>query len=295
METTVVAVTPGEIPGTIDMAASVFVVDGKIFKKVWDNGSGPLRKGCNSSDMIGIIGFGRFGKLMAGYLSRDFNVKVYNRSDKRAEIEAAGAVSVSLAEACRQKVVILSVPISTMQVMLTKIAPMLRKDAVVADVCSVKVYPVQWMRDLLPESVSLVATHPMFGPDSAADSLHNGKIVVCKVRMSDARFSRIKRYLTGKGLIVIDSTPEAHDRQIAVSLSLTHFIGRALDEFSAEELIIDTEGYKRLLHILGVVTHDTWQLFADMHHYNPYAKEKRQAFMAAMARLEEKLTKGDSP
>ena len=127
VETTGVAVTPGEISGTIDMSAFVFVVDEKIFKKVWGNGSGPLRKGCNNPDMIGIIGFGRFGKLMAGYLSKDFNVKVYNRSDKHAEIEAAGAVSVSLAEVCRQKVVILSVPISTMQVMLKKIAPMLRK------------------------------------------------------------------------------------------------------------------------------------------------------------------------
>ena len=88
------------------------------------------------------------------------------------------------------------------------------------------------------------------------------------------------------------SSPEEHDRQIAVSLSLTHFIGRALDEFGAEELLIDTEGYKRLLHILGVVTHDTWQLFLDMHQYNPYAKENRQAFMAAMSRLEERLEGG---
>ena len=55
--------------------------------------------------------------------------------------------------------------------------------------------------------------------------------------------------------------------------------------------MIDTEGYKRLLHILGVVTHDTWQLFTDMHRYNPYARENRCAFMAAMAQLEEKLEK----
>ncbi|OQY41957.1 MAG: prephenate dehydrogenase, partial [Desulfobacteraceae bacterium 4572_87] len=43
------------------------------------------------------------------------------------------------------------------------------------------------------------------------------------------------------------------------------------------------------LHILGVVTHDTWQLFVDMNRYNPYARENRQAFMAGMTRLEEKL------
>ncbi len=241
--------------------------------------------------MIGIIGFGRFGRLMAGYLAEDFTVKVFNRSDKSVEIAEAGAVPATLAETCGQKIVILSVPISNMREMLTQIAPLLQPDAIVADVCSVKVYPAEWMAAALPSSVSLLATHPMFGPDSAADSLHDRKIVLCNVRVRDTQYQKIKDYLIGKGLNVIDTTPEEHDRQIAVSLSLTHFIGRALDEFGAQELIIDTEGYKRLLHILGVVTHDTWQLFVDMHQYNPYAQENREAFMAAMARLEEKLEK----
>ncbi len=239
--------------------------------------------------MIGIIGFGRFGRLMAGYLAKDFRVEVFNRSDKTAEIVQVGAIPASLAETCRQRVVILSVPISTMREMFQQIAPLLRPDAMVVDVCSVKVYPVEWMTATLPPSVSLLGTHPMFGPDSAAESLHDRKIVLCNVRIDDARYQKVKGYLTGKGLNVIDATPEEHDRQIAVSLSLTHFIGRALEEFGAQDLIIDTEGYKRLRHILGVVTHDTWQLFKDMHQYNPYARENRQAFMAAMARLEEKL------
>ena len=73
---------------------------------------------------------------------------------------------------------------------------------------------------------------------------------------------------------------------------MTHFIGRSLDEFGAGELMIDTEGYKRLLHILEVVTHDTWQLFRDMNRYNPYAEEKRRAFTEAVIRLEEKLEAG---
>jgi prephenate dehydrogenase len=156
-------------------------------------------------------------------------------------------------------------------------------------VASVKVYPVQWMRALLPETVFLLPTHPMFGPDSAAESLLDRKIVLCRERISDARFRRVRRYLTGKGLITIDTTPEEHDRQIAVSLSLTHFIGRGLAEYGARELIIDTEGYKRLLHILGVVTHDTWRLFVDMNRYNPYAAENRREFLAALGGLEDRL------
>jgi prephenate dehydrogenase len=48
---------------------------------------------------------------------------------------------------------------------------------------------------------------------------------------------------------------------------------------------IDTEGYQRLLRILEVVEHDTWQLFEDMNRFNPHAAEIRQRFMQALAEI----------
>ncbi len=239
--------------------------------------------------MIGILGFGRFGKLMAQYLARDFDVLVYNRSDNADAIIASGAKPASLEEACRQKMIILSVPISVFRVTLETVAPLLNPDALVIDVCSVKEYPVRLMKDLLPEGVSILATHPMFGPDSAADALQGRKIVLCAERINDSVYQKIKSYLMSKGLVVIEATPEAHDRQIAVSLALTHFIGRSLAEFGATPLDVDTEGYQRLLHVLGVVENDTWQLFEDMNTYNPYAAESRSEFMAAVERIHQRL------
>jgi prephenate dehydrogenase len=227
---------------------------------------------------IGIIGFGRFGELAARYLSRDFSVVVSTRSDKEKEIKA-----------CGQETVILCMPISAMRDTLKKASPLLREDALVVDVCSVKVYPVQWMRELLPETVSILPTHPMFGPDSAARSLKGCKIVLCPERIDSERYRKIKDWLDAQGLAVIEATAQEHDEKIAVSLSLTHFIGRSLSAFGARDLDIDTEGYKRLMHILGVVSHDTWQLFEDMHTYNPYARHKRQAFIDAMTGIHERL------
>jgi prephenate dehydrogenase len=159
----------------------------------------------------------------------------------------------------------------------------------VVDVCSVKVYPTQWMKTSLPETVSILATHPIFGPDSAADSLKDHKIFLSPIRIGNKQYQKIKTYLVSKKLVLIESTPEDHDEQIAISLALTHYIGRSLSEFGAAQLSIDSEGYKRLLHILDVVEHDTWQLFCDMHHYNPYAKEKRAAFMQAMQKINEQI------
>ncbi len=239
--------------------------------------------------MIGLIGFGRFGALTAHYLAQDETVLVYSRSQTPETIAASGATASSLEEACHQRFVIVCVPISAMPATLQRIGPMLPPKTVVIDVCSVKIHPLQWMRDYLPPHVYILGTHPMFGPDSAADSLVGRKLVLCRERMPKRLYQWVHRYLLSKQLEVIETTPEDHDRQIAVSLSLTHFIGRSLSAFGAGDLEIDTEGYRRLMYTLGVVEHDTWQLFEDMHRYNPFARQTRAAFMAAMQDIDRQL------
>lgn len=238
---------------------------------------------------IGIVGFGRFGKLAARYLAGDFPVRVYDPAAAIQDVASVGAEPVSLEAASRCKVLILAVPISCLQRVLDQVRPHLTPDGLVVDVCSVKEYPVQWMQEILPSTVAILATHPMFGPDSAVESLQGRKIVLCPVRIPAPRFNAVRSYLIAKGLAVIETTPSEHDRQIAVSLALTHFIGRSLAEIGSRPQEIDTEGYKRLLHILDVVENDTWQLFEDMHRFNPYAPEARQRFMKAMQAIEKRI------
>ncbi len=239
--------------------------------------------------MIGILGFGRFGRLMVRNLAPDYPVSVCDTGGNAAPIAEAGARPATLEAAAGQAIVILSVPISALVDTLDRVRPHLQPGALVVDVCSVKVLPDRWLSERLPDSVGYLPTHPMFGPDSAADSLQGRKIVLCPGRAEARRYESIRSYLEKKGLVVIETTPEAHDREIAVTLALTHFIGRSLSRFGAAPLRIDTEGYKRLLHILEVVENDTWQLFADMNRYNPFADEIREKFKEAMGEVEERL------
>ncbi|CAB1056726.1 hypothetical protein D1BOALGB6SA_1463 [Olavius sp. associated proteobacterium Delta 1] len=243
--------------------------------------------------MIGIIGFGRFGKLASHYLAKDFDVFVHTRADKASEIDRTGARVASLAAVCKQDIVIPCVPISIFKNFLNDIAPLIKPDALLVDVCSVKEYPIRWMKEILPETVSILATHPMFGPDSASDSLEGRKICLCKVKIEEKQYRKIRKYLSSKGLDVIEATAREHDEQIASSLALTHLIGRTLSESGANQLEIDTEGYKRLLHILDVVERDTWQLFTDMHHYNSYARKIRIEFMDVMQDICSRLEQDD--
>ncbi|MGD8366937.1 MAG: prephenate dehydrogenase [Desulfobacterales bacterium] len=239
--------------------------------------------------MIGIFGFGRFGRLMVRHLAGDYPVTVCDTGGNAERIAASGARPSTLEETAAQKIVILSVPISALVATLERVRPYLLPGALVVDVCSVKVLPDRWLFDHLPDHVGYLPTHPMFGPDSAADSLQGRKIVLCPGRLDARRYESIRSYLEKKGLVVIETTAEEHDREIAVTLALTHFIGRSLSRFGAAPLRIDTEGYKRLLHILDVVENDTWQLFGDMNRYNPFADEVREKFKAAMGEVEGKL------
>lgn len=238
---------------------------------------------------IGIIGFGRLGALLTRHFACEHEIKVYDKRRVSRQVRALGAVPAPLAEVCRQDVVVPCVPIAEFEPLLRRIRGLLRADALVVDVCSVKERPVRAMKRLLPRSVEILGTHPNFGPDSAAESLRGRQIAVCKVRIRAERYARVKRAFERKGLELVEMSPREHDRRMATSLVLTHFIGRGLIEYGAEPTGIDTEGYKRLLRILQTVQNDTAQLFRDMNRYNAYAPAMRRRLLASLRRVDAKV------
>lgn len=245
--------------------------------------------GCKVEE-IGLIGYGRFGALMVGYLSKNFKVFIYDK-DQNKTITGKNAFQSSLEEVCKKEIIILSVPISEIKNVLENIKPLLKRCSLIIDVCSVKEYPVKLMQEILPEHVQILATHPLFGPDTAADSLSGRKIVVCKIRIDDLLYEQVKVFLKKIGLIVIETTPKNHDEEIAKSLVLTHFISRSLMELKMSSLNIDTRGYKNLMQVLDTVKNDTWQLFQDMNNYNKYSKKIRQDFIKSTIEINGRLEK----
>jgi prephenate dehydrogenase len=240
---------------------------------------------------VGIIGFGRLGKLAATNLAKDCDLLVFDPIAQKEEVQKLGATFATLEQVCQCKIILPIVPISQLESVLKTMAPLLTsKDQLVIDVCSVKVKPCHWMQDLLPAHTSILGTHPMFGPDSAKKSLYGHKIVLCPTRIEKDQLEKIQGYLESHGLKVVTTTADDHDQQVASSLLLTHFIGRSLIDFGASDLTIDTKGYRRLMKILETVENDTWQLFVDMNDYNPYAKELRKKMISSMTSIDQKLS-----
>jgi prephenate dehydrogenase len=236
---------------------------------------------------FGIIGYGRFGRLWADCLRPFGRVLVY---DKNPVTIAAGVEAATLAEAAAADIVFILVPISSFTASCGEISPLLRSHTIVVDACSVKEYPVRVMLESFAPDQPIIATHPLFGPDSVdRDGLAGKKIVVHPVRASAKQTASVEKILDMLSLKIIRATPEQHDRDMARSQALVHFIGRGLSTLNLTSQGIATPDYESLLNIQDMVTHDTWQLFLDMQQYNKYAKAVRRDFLANLGHIELQL------
>jgi len=254
---------------------------------------------------IGLIGFGNFGRLAASILSKRFKLLIYEpkaNSELLAMAKRIKAKFTDFETAARCDVVILAAPISKTENIIREMAPLVKKGSLIIDTCSVKSSPVKWMKKYLPDNVSILGTHPMFGPYSSdfdfnrqSWELSGLKIALCPVRFGHAKLLTAKKFLAGLGLQTIITTPQEHDRQTAMSLAFVHFLGRSIKKAGIAEQEICTQGFIDVLKIYPHTNSDNWQLFYDMNNYNPYAKQAREKFMEACDFIDEKIEKSASP
>ncbi len=240
---------------------------------------------------VGIIGFGRFGKLVARILeSRFAGVHILVFARRRKKLGISGSIEFThLDKICNCDVIIPCVPISAFEEVIKSICRRIKSGALLIDVCSVKVYPVEVMRKYIPANVEILATHPTFGPDSTKGGLKGLTIVVHKVRISSARLAKVKQSCQDIGLEVIEMSPQEHDKLMAFSLAYTHLIGRIGERLCIKGTIINTRGFAQLLKVQGYVVNDAFKLFKDVQNYNPYAKEMRAQFRQALNKIEAEL------
>ncbi len=242
---------------------------------------------------IGVYGLGRFGAFWASLLAKQFEVIAYNRSTSRQTPE--GVIRCTKDELCKADVLFLCVAISSVEEVLRDIGPKIKDGCLVMDTCSVKVYPARLLRKMLPDTVHCIATHPMFGPDSARNGVGSLPMVYsplrCPQNIADYWhdvFAKIYK------LHVIEMTPEEHDKEAAFTQGITHVIGRVLDELDLEQSEIGTVGYKSLLEIVEQTCNDPMQLFFDLQRYNPYTHEMHMKLNHSLENVMKQLDEAET-
>lgn len=232
---------------------------------------------------FGIIGNGRFGKLWSEAIKNHGTVKIFDKKSKNTSIK-------KIKETVDCDMLFLLVPISEMEKICKKISPFLNKKTIVIDACSVKTHPVQIMEKWLPKDQPIIATHPLFGPDSTKKiGLKGQKIVFSPIRATKNQIATFEALIRKIGLKIIKATPEKHDKEMASSQALVHFIGRGLSALKLLPQEISTPDFESLLQMNEMVKNDSWKLFFDMHTQNIHAKQIRKQFIDSLKKLDEKI------
>jgi prephenate dehydrogenase len=240
---------------------------------------------------VGLIGYGRFGKLAASLLSAQVPVVVADRTRPSVRRVSANIRSGTLAEAASRDVVLLAVPVSRLRGVLHQVAKHVQPGALVIDVCAVKTKPTQWMKALLPRSVEILGTHPLFGPDSCRASLQGHTVVLCPVRIRPRRLAQVRRALKNAGAKAPVMLPDRHDRMIAETIFLTQYIGRLVGAARLDRWEGVTVHYERLQSVVEAAIHDSPRLFTDMWTYNPHGERVGAALRKAHASILKQLEK----
>jgi len=238
---------------------------------------------------IGIIGFGNFGKFIAKHLKNKAEIVVTDNVDKSKEADELGIKFSTLDEVLKRKIIILAVPMENFVETLHKIKNKLQEGSLVIDVCSLKMFSCKAMLEILPKNIEIIGTHPLFGPQSAREGIKGMKIVLCNVKAEDKTFQKVKKFCEELGLKVITSTAEEHDKQMAVSQALTHFVGQALKNINIKRVEMSTKTFDDLMNIMEIIKNDTKKLFENMQTMNPFAEEIRKKFIKEAEKINAQL------
>ena len=234
---------------------------------------------------VSIIGFGRFGAMLHSLLSKGFEVDVFDKNS----IDNSEVNEVSLEDALRNETIFIAVPIRDFENLVKDISKKISSGKTVIDVCSVKVFPKKVMLDNLSNETDIIATHPLFGPDSLKDS---GSVMTMEsVRNTFGRYDFWKNYFESQNILIEEISAEEHDMMAARSQGLTHFVGRVIDDFGTNQTRIDTEGYKALHKLVNQTCNDTWELFEDIQNFNPFTEKMISELNESFEKISEIIEK----
>ena len=163
---------------------------------------------------VGIVGFGRFGRFWGKTLKNVCQVHVYDKDSSLEQVATSLNLTFDTLETLCTKVdyIFLCVPINQLESSIQQILPLVHPRISIIDTCSVKVYPAQILDKYFSQQneISLILTHPMFGPDSGAVSISGLPVVFWPLRTVGDAAMRIRELFLFLGLRVVDMSPEEH-------------------------------------------------------------------------------------
>ena len=237
---------------------------------------------------IGIIGgTGGMGRIFAELFRQEgYRVLVSGRT-RRPDVPTMTAQS---------QVIIVSVPIGITVEIIEKIGPLMKKDALLMDLTSLKTEPVKAM--LRSSHAEVIGLHPLFGP--GVESISGYTICICPAR-GERWVGWVKDIFTKHGAILVETTPERHDEMMALVQALNHLnsitLGMMLQQWGID--LTELQKYatpifnSRLAVIKEIFTNNP-RLYAEIITLSPHIGRILELYKGILSDIETLIREGDA-
>lgn len=178
----------------------------------------------------------------------------------------------------RARLVIACIPAAFLEETLHRLCPHMRKDAILCDITSVKVAPMQQMENIWQGSI--VGTHPLFGPQHGMDedlpiALVRGK------RCTESAFSLVRDFFVSLGYRAFATDADTHDKAMARIQNMNFitslaYCAQTADDETLKEFI--TPSFRRRLNAAKKLLTEDGAMFAGLFDSNPYSMQAVRQF-----------------
>jgi prephenate dehydrogenase len=178
-----------------------------------------------------IGGSGGMGKTFANFFkNHGFEITLLARNEtqlKKVSEELRVNYELDLKKSIENAdIVMISVPIQTTPELIKTVAPYMKQNSLLFDICSLKNEAYKALYEVHKKyPINCLSLHPMFGP--AIKALKNYVLLVLEIGGTEYYNKLVNEFLTifeNSGLIIIKTTPEIHDIRIALTLGVPHML-----------------------------------------------------------------------
>jgi prephenate dehydrogenase len=237
--------------------------------------------------LVGIIGgTGKMGKFFRG---------VFERAGCRVLVSGRNTPLTPRDLAARCDIVMVSVPIRETGNMIGVVAPLLMERQILCDLTSLKTDP---MKAMLASRAQVIGLHPMFGP--SVPGLAGQTIIVTPGRCDEGTLRSFLALFERQGARITRTTPEEHDRVMAVVQGLTHFVTLGIADTmrrvgvspgQTEEFMSPV--YRMEMGLVGRLLSQEPALYSDMLRFNPFVPAVLKACEEAISDLGRAVGQGE--
>jgi prephenate dehydrogenase len=237
---------------------------------------------------IGIIGgTGRMGHWFETFFQRaGYQVLI---SGRRTRLTYAACVK-------KSDVVLVNVPIKNTVAMIKQIGKSVRPGQLLVDNTSIKTQPVQAMLGVAKKGVEVLGMHTIFGP--SVESVAGQNVVFTPTSTSGELAQEFKNIFFKYGANVTVTTPEHHDKQMALHQNLEHFSKIVTAQILAEhfpnvnELAAYASPHSRAtLHTIQRILSGDPELYAEIQAFNLQGPKLIENFVKSAAKIAKVIRK----